>query len=91
MRFEWDESKRIKNLNRHGIDFVGLELLFDSETHTVLDDRYDYGETRLLTIGFLNGEVFAVSHLESGDVIRIISVRKAQKHEQEIYFREIRD
>jgi len=91
MRFEWDENKRRKNLQIHGLDFVGVEDLFNGETYGVIDDRFDYGETRYYTIGFLNGEVLAVSHTEEDAVMRIISVRKATKNEEEKYFREIRN
>jgi uncharacterized protein len=91
MRFDWDKAKRLRNLREHGVDFVGLETLFESETYTVIDDRFDYGEVRLLTLGLLNGEVLAISHTESDEVIRIISVRKAQRHEQETYFKTVRD
>ena len=91
MRFEWDESKRIENLRKHGIDFRDVIELFDSETYTVVDDRFDYGEVRLLTLGMVKGRVLAVTHTEDGDLIRVISARKGEKHEQEIYFKQVRD
>ena len=83
MRFEWDENKRRADINGHGIDFVGVEDLFESETYSVIDERFDYGETRYYTVGFLNGEVLVVSHTEEDEVIRIISVRKANRNEEE--------
>ena len=91
MRFEWDEAKRQLNLRRHGINFVDAVEVFQVETVTVIDDRYEYGEMRFLTLGLVNGMVVAVSHTENGDVIRIISARKAQKDEEIRYFKEIRD
>jgi len=91
MRFEWDEAKRRLNIHKHGIDFIGLERVFASETLTLLDDRYDYGETRLLTLGLLRGEVVAISHTETDEIVRIISVRKALKYEEITYFKEIRN
>jgi len=91
MRFEWDENKRRANIESHGIDFVGISDLFESETYSAIDERFDYSETRYYTVGFLNGEVLAVSHTEEDEVIRIISVRKATKNEEEKYFRKIRD
>ncbi len=91
MRFEWDEVKRRLNIRLHGIDFVDVMKVFDVETVTLVDDRYEYGETRFLTLGLLNGIVFAISHTETDDVIRIISARKAQKDEEITYFKEIRD
>ena len=91
MKFEWDENKRLINLQRRGIDFADVWRVFENETHTVIDDRFDYDEIRYLSFGLLFGEVVAVSHTETDEIIRIISVRKAEKYEQETYFREIRD
>jgi len=91
MRFEWDEAKRQLNLRRHRIDFVDAVEVFQVETVTVIDDRHEYGEMRFFTLGLVNGIVVAVSHTETGDVIRIISARKAQKDEEIRYFKEIRD
>ena len=91
MRFEWDEAKRQLNLRRHRIDFVDAVEVFQVETVTVIDDRYEYGEMRFLTLGLVNVIVVAVSHTETSDVIRIISARKAQKDEEIRYFKEIRD
>ena len=65
MRFEWDEAKRRENLRKHGIDFVDLPPLFDGVTVTVLDDRFDYGEDRFLTVGVLQGIVIVVAHTET--------------------------
>ena len=91
VEFEWDEAKRRSNLRKHGIDFVGVEQLFEGVTVTVLDDRADYGEERFVTFGLLDGRVVAVAHTEADKVIRIISVRKATKNEESGYFKEIAD
>jgi uncharacterized DUF497 family protein len=91
MQFEWDEAKRRANIKRHGFDSVGVERIFASDGLTLLDDRFDYGEIRFLTLGMLNGRVVAVSHTETDEVTRIISVRKASKDEEEIYDKESRD
>jgi uncharacterized DUF497 family protein len=89
MKFGWDEAKRQTNISKHGIDFADLEPLFDGETVTVLDDRFDYGEDRFVTLGLLNGVVLVVVHTETDTVIRLISVRKATKNEEKSYFKEI--
>lgn len=95
IRFDWDEQKRLENLNKHGIDFADLSELFENEIATELDERFDYGEERLLSFGLLLGEVVAVVHTETTDgddsLIRVISARKAEKYEQEYYFKKIRD
>ena len=88
VRFEWDEAKRRSNLRRHGIDFAVLGEVFEGVPVTYLDDRYDYGEERLITLGLLKGHVVTIVHTESDDVIRIISARKAERDEETRYFKE---
>ena len=89
MEFEWDEAKRKSNLRNHGIDFFGIEQVFEGQTVTILDDRFDYGEERFVTFGLLDGRVVAIAHTETDEVIRIISVRKATKDEESSYIKEI--
>jgi uncharacterized protein len=91
MQIEWDESKRLKNLQRHGIDFADVAEIFENETATDIDDRFDYGEIRYLTLGILRGEVIIVAHTETDEIFRIIYARKAEKYEQETYFNAIRN
>lgn len=91
MRYEWEEVKRRSNIRKHGIDFVGIERLFAETTVTILDDRFDYGESRFITLGLLSGRVVVVAHTETNEVIRVISVRKATKNEEASYFKEIAD
>ncbi|PWB81987.1 MAG: hypothetical protein C3F08_00780 [Candidatus Methylomirabilota bacterium] len=89
MRYEWDEAKRQSNIEKYGIDFIGIEEVFAGEIVTVLDDRFDYGEIRYVTVGLLNGRVVVIAHTETDDVIRIISVRKATKNETINYYKKI--
>lgn len=63
--------------------------LFDGVTVLQEDNRFDYGETRFITLGLLNGIVFQVVHTETDETIRLISVRKASKYEEKYYFQEI--
>ena len=91
MRFEWDEKKRLINIRKHGIDFVDVPAIFELDTVTIIDDRFEYGETRYQTLGLLKARVIVVVHTESKTVIRIISARKANKYEEEIYFNQIQD
>ncbi len=91
MRFEWDEVKRRRNLRRHGIDFVGCDEVFGGYTVTVEDDRFDHGESRFVTLGLLEGRVVSIVHTETDEIIRIISVRKATRREQRLYFESFPD
>ena len=58
-------------------------------TFTAEDTREDYGEQRFLTLGLLEDQVVSVTHTEQGEEIRIISIRKATKHEARFYFSQI--
>jgi uncharacterized DUF497 family protein len=88
IEFEWDEAKRLANLDKHGIDFVDVPDLFEGDIVTVEDDRYSYGEQRFITFGLLQGRIVAVVHTDRDDSIRIISARKATKYEQRTYLTE---
>ncbi|HEY8173328.1 MAG TPA: BrnT family toxin [Dehalococcoidia bacterium] len=87
--FAWDEVKRLKNLRKHGIDFADAAQIFRGFTLTAEDEREDYGEPRFLTLGLLADQVVSVTHTEQDDLIRIISIRKATKHEARFYFSQI--
>ncbi len=92
---EWDESKREANILRHKIDFADLQEVFESETGMYVDERFEYGEDRLRTLGLFLGDVIAIIHTETivsgNSIIRIISARRADKYEQKDYFKNIRD
>ncbi len=85
----WDESKRKLNLQTHGIDFRDADAIFDAPTVTTEDMRQSYGEQRLVTLGILNGIIVSMTYTERKDQLRIISIRKALKHEARYYFSQI--
>ncbi|WP_020587030.1 BrnT family toxin [Desulfobacter curvatus] len=88
MKIIWDERKRQSNIVKHGLDFVQAHMVFAGATFTFEDTRMDYGEQRFVTIGLLDGVVVIV-HTESTDEIRMISMRKATKNEQRLYFKNL--
>jgi uncharacterized DUF497 family protein len=86
MQFEWDEAKNEANIQRHGIDFADVPSLFLAPMLTDSDDRIDYGEDRWISIGILVRGITVIVWTErAGDVIRIISARKANKDERRRY------
>ena len=87
--FVWDEAQRPLNLRKHDIDFLDAEKIFRGVTFTAEDNRAAYGEQRFLTLGLLEDQVVSVAHTELGEEIRIISIRKATKHEAHFYFSQI--
>ena len=84
MQFEWDEAKNLENIRKHRIDFADVPDMFDGSMLVKLDERTDYGEDRWLGIGFLrNGVAVVVWTERQGDVIRIISARRANRYERQ--------
>jgi len=86
MRFAWSDEKRKANLRQHGLDFIDAPKVFDGATVTLVDDRFAYAEERFLTLGLRGETVVSIVHTETQDTIRIISFRKATRHEQAIFF-----
>jgi uncharacterized protein len=91
MRFTWSERKRAINLKDHCLDFIDAARVFEGVTYTFEDARFDYGEQRFETLGLLAGVPVSIVHTESEDEIRVISFRKATKHEADIYFQQVQN
>lgn len=53
---------------------------------TLEDRRFDYDEQRFITLGILGGKVIVIATAETDEEIRVISMRKAERHEEEIYY-----
>jgi len=85
--FVWDEDKRLINIEKHGLDFCFAELALTGETITFEDTRHDYGEKRLNTYGLLHGRLVIITHMARDNTIRIISMRKGNKREQDFFKR----
>ncbi len=87
--FEWDEDKRLSNIRKHGIDFLDVEIIFEQDTVIFEDNRFNYHEQRWCALGLLIERVVVVVYTENKNTLRIISIRKANKNEQRIYFKKI--
>lgn len=83
----FDETKRLRNIRIHGFDFIGCELVFAGFTITREDGRDAYGELRLQTLGLWGDVVVFIVHTPRGGLDHIISIRKAEKHEERIYWK----
>ena len=66
---------------------MGSETIFDHPMVTREDDREYYGEQRLQSLALLEGRVVFVLWTERETGAHIISIRKAERHEQKIYFK----
>ncbi|MBA5636220.1 BrnT family toxin [Duganella sp. LX20W] len=88
MRFEWDERKNRINVQKHGLSFEEAAKIFDHPALTWFDDRGLYGEDRYISIGFVGSVLATVVFVQKSDhVTRIISARKATRHEERQYER----
>lgn len=85
MEIEFDSVKRDATLEHRGLDFARAAEIFAGVTFTQEDDRADYGETRFITIGVLDGRMAVMVWTLRGEVRRIISMRKANEREQARY------
>ena len=86
MNYHFDPAKRRANLKKHGLDFNDTVSVIESgRTVTFEDRRFDYGEERFITLGLLADQVVVIVTSETGSDIRIISMRKATRHEQKIF------
>lgn len=86
MKFTWDEQKRKQTLRERDLDFADAHKVFGGPTFTTEDERFDYGERRLVTVGLLDDQIVVIVHTETEKEIRVISLRKGTPNEQKIYF-----
>lgn len=91
MEFEWDERKHRENILKHGIRFEDAARIFDGFTIDAIDDRKDYGEVRVISVGKVGAVVLiAVVHTDRDGVRRIISARQANTKERSRYAEALR-
>ncbi len=88
MQYEWDNAKAAENLRKHGVDFAdAIAAVEDPNRLEQLDARFEYGEERIQAIGLAHGGVlFVIVTLRDEYLCRIISARKATRHEQDRYY-----
>ena len=86
MLFEWDDRKAARNAAKHGLPFEYAARVFpDPDRLDSEDIRRDYSEERWLSLGKIEGRLFAVAFTPRGAGIRLISARKANEREQRKY------
>jgi uncharacterized DUF497 family protein len=89
MKIAWDETKRQAVLKRRGIDLLRAVLVLQGPTIAIEDQRYDYGETRFIATGEIEGEYYTVVFTKDADTVRIVTAwragRRARRRHQERY------
>lgn len=84
--FEWDSAKAEINEAKHSVSFIFATRAFDDENRiTVIDNRFDYGEVRYITLARIDQRVYVLVYTIRDSVIRLISARKANTREVKRY------
>ena len=90
LRFEWDDSKAVTNLRKHGVSFAEAQTVFDDDLARITEDQdHSAEEERELIIGYsVEGRLLVSSFVQRGESIRIINARTAdarerKRHEEE--------
>jgi uncharacterized protein len=85
MEIAYDPKKNARNIATRDLSFDRAHE-FDFLNATIeIDDRIDYGETRIVAVGFLDGRLHVLCYVEIDGGIRVISFRKANKREMKKY------
>jgi uncharacterized DUF497 family protein len=88
MDYEWDRAKEALNRRKHGVDFAAaVAALEDSHRLEDIDAGHAGGEERTRVIGMAHGAIlFVVTTMRSETACRVISARRATRHEQDRYY-----
>ena len=84
MTFEFDEQKSKRNKEKHGIDFIEAQRIWEDPEVVMIPARTT-GESRYLQIGMYDNRIWSAIFTIRNQKIRIISVRRSRKNEEEIY------
>ena len=82
MKITSDPAKRAATLAERGLDFEDAAEVFQGDTLDFPDDRRDYGELRMVTVGHLRGRMVIVVWTPRGNARHVISMRKANAREK---------
>ena len=85
MRYTWDEAKSRRNATERNLPFELAEAMFAGPTVEVIDERFDYGEQRIMAMGQVGAAVLVCVYADRGNVRRIISLREATRREAHDY------
>jgi uncharacterized DUF497 family protein len=85
MAITYDPAKRAWTLQERGLDFKDAAEVFGGRTYQRQDDRRDYGEVRIITVGLLRQRMVVVVWTPRGNDRHVISMRKANDREKAHY------
>lgn len=85
MQIEFDPNKDVGNQSKHGVS-LALAVELDWEAALVwVDDRFEYGEARMIALAPKTGILYCVAFVDRGEARRIISLRRANRREVKHY------
>lgn len=85
MQIEFDPLEEVANRTKHGASLSTAGELDWEAALAWIDDRFDYGETRVTALAPASGILYCVAFVDRGDVRRIISLRRANRREVKHY------
>jgi hypothetical protein len=85
MVITYDPDKRLKTLRERGLDFEEAAEMFAGSVYRFEDSRRDYGERRIIGIGWLRGRMVAVGYVQRGETRHVFSMRKCNAREIKLY------
>ena len=89
MKITFDPSKRDLTLKHRGLDFARAGDVFAGRTITVVDGRFDYGEVRFITAGYLGNRMVIVVWTARDESRHIISMRHCHAKEEEYWLEQM--
>ena len=89
--FVWDDAKAAANFRKHGVTFEQAAYAFrDPFAVEWIDESVVYGEERVILLAMSGGQILSIVYTARGERLRIISARRATKHEKDHYYRQNR-
>ena len=88
-KITFDPDKRESTLRERGLDFLNAPIVFDGLKLEYPDDRRDYGEVRMITVGYLRRRMVVVGWTPRGDARHVFTMRKANDREKKKYTAQI--
>lgn len=89
VRYVFDPGKDTVNREKHGVSLAVAEILFAGPHLSLPDDRFDYGEVRMVAFGLIEERLFVCVYRDRSDERRVISLRKANPREVKRYGQEL--
>lgn len=85
MKITYDSNKQKKTLEERGLDFMDAAVVFEGQVYEFEDTRKDYGEERIIAVGYLAGRMVMIGYVQRGKTKHIFSMRKANERETKKY------